>query len=275
MQPTSRDKSRQGFTLIEMLVIAPIVILAIGAFLAVILNLTGEVILSRASNNLAYDTQDTLSRIEQDVKQSAAFLSTNSFTVVTPQGSGNNTTKFTNIGGANGASLILNMVATTLNPTQTGSRYVYLKDQPRTCAQAQDNTPLSYNVVYFIDSSGTLWRRVIMPTDYLTSGCSTPWQQPSCAVGYSVTFCKTNDIKLISGVTNLTIDYYNGASATSANTVASTESDAALRTTAMYSATTVQVTVEASQDAAGRTASRSATLRATRLDVNASSLAQP
>ena len=63
----------KGFTLVEMMVIAPIVILLIGAFIAAIVGLTGEVMSSRGSNVVAYDLQDALNRIEEDVKLSTSY----------------------------------------------------------------------------------------------------------------------------------------------------------------------------------------------------------
>ena len=67
----------RGFTLVEMAVIAPIVVLLIGAFIALIVNLTGNVMSARGKNVLVYDTQDALSRIEDDVKLSSTFLAVN------------------------------------------------------------------------------------------------------------------------------------------------------------------------------------------------------
>lgn len=174
---------QKGFTLVEMLVVAPIVILAIGAFLTVIISMTGEVISSRASNTLIFNVQDALARIEEDVELSAGFLATNTVTLSAAQGQGynNDATNFTNV-GSNGNALILNMIATDTNPLTSTSQYVYLRDQPNSCLAPQNNIPLTYNVVYFV-KDGTLWRRTIMPQQYAdttTYACGTTWQQPSC-----------------------------------------------------------------------------------------------
>lgn len=102
----AKQKLEQGFTLIEMLVIAPIVVLAIGAFLTVIISMTGEVISSRGANALTYDVQDAISRIEQDVKLSTTFLATNNITLdpAEQQGYNNDGTNFTNVAGTSGTS---------------------------------------------------------------------------------------------------------------------------------------------------------------------------
>lgn len=272
---------QRGFTLVEMLVVAPIVILTIGAFLTVMISMTGEVLASRASNTLSYNVQDALNRIEQDVKLSSNFLATNNV-LGTAQGYNDDTTNFTNIAGASGTSLILNMVATTTNPISASSAYVYLKNKPNDCTAPQGNTPFTYNVVYFIKNN-TLYRRTIMPTNYndtTNTVCSTPWQQPSCSPTYmdaqsGSPFCKTKDIQLVDGVTpaNFSVQYFNGENTTRANGPASTASAAADRSIALQSATTVGISIDAQQTAAGRAVERAAILRVSRLDSNASSIA--
>lgn len=272
-------KRQSGFTLIEMLVIAPIVILAIGAFIVAVVSLTGEVLSSRASNVLTFSVQDAFNRIEQDVKLSNNFVAENSFNVTAAQGSGDNTTKFVNVGGPNGNTLILNMIAISGNPASSTSNIVYLANQPNACTSPTyvNNNPLTIDVVYFIknDANGnsSLWRRTIMPSNYDTQSarCSTLWERPSCSPGYNPAtypFCKTNDIKLVEGVptTGFTINYYTDSSSTSPNTVAvDTGQSVANRNAAFLTLNSVEVTISASQTVAGRQATHSATLRVTRL----------
>jgi len=293
----TRTQSR-GFTLVEMLVVAPIVILAIGAFLTVIISMTGEVIASRASNALSYNVQDALNRIEQDVKQSTGFLSTTNIaavygtansplTAAAKQGYNDSTTDFTNVTtGTTGPMLILNMIATTKNPLSTDSTYVYLKDKPNDCSSSQGNIPLTYNVVYFIKgTTNTLWRRTILPTNYLNTStliCSQPWQQPSCSTAImdasSSAHCKAYDVKLVDGVDPKTfaIQYYSGESTNTVNALASNTSlTTAQRNTSLQSATTVAISINAVQNGGGREVSRAATLRVSRLDTNATSITIP
>ena len=283
-----RNTKQQGFTLIEMLVIAPIVILAIGAFVTVIISMTGEVLSSRGANTLAYNIQDAVTRIEQDVKQSTSFLATNNVTLTASQAQGynNDATNFTNIDGTSGASLILSSVVTTGNPTSPTAGIVYLSNQPNACASAdvKNNKPMVMNIVYFTktDTSGisSLWRRTIMPSNYLTAGCSTPWERPSCFPDYmdatpSPTLCKTKDVQLVKGVapSGFNLEYFGAADATTANTTASTSTDLEARGAALLTTPTVSVSITASQSVGGRTVERSATLRATRLEINATAIA--
>ncbi len=288
---TQKGPQQKGFTLVEMLVVAPIVILAIGAFLTAIIAMTGEVLASRASNNLSFNVQDALNRIEQDVKLSNSFLatnnipldsSTNAVTTNHYQGYNDDATAFTSIGSTSGTSLILNMVATTTNPISTSSSYVYLKNKPNDCSNPQGNIPFTYNIVYYVKNN-TLYRRVIMPNNYADTTnnvCAAPWQQPSCSPSYMAAqsgsvFCKTSDVTLVSGIsaTGFTLQYFNGENTNSVNAPASTITDSTIRGTALQSATTVGVSLDALQTAAGRAIERAAILRVSRLDSNASGIA--
>lgn len=292
-----RNSVSRGFTLVELMVVSPIVILLIGAFIGLIVNLTGEVMSSRGSNMLAYDVQNALNRIEQDVKLSTTFLAVNNIDVSsTKQGYGmsksaGGTTNFTNIdktasGGTN-ASLILNELATLTNPL-AGDGPIYLRNKPHPCSDIaiySQNTPMTYNVVYFVDANNTLWRRVIMPPDYddMSVHCfgMPPYQIPSCINGYNpatLPFCKSNDERMVDGVSpnDFIFNYYTTASSTSPDPIASnpeTTNDA-VRNTALQSTPTVRVSITSKKTIAGRDISRTGTLSVTRLDVNASSIAQ-
>jgi len=276
---------RAGFTLVEMMVIAPIVILLIGGFIALVVNLTGEVMSSRGATMLAYNLQSTLNRIEEDVKLSTTFLSVNNIAVnaTTQQGyNPTSSTNFTNVdkrtSGGTPASLILNAIATDGNPLSSTTGPVYLKDQPNPCSSTETykNRPMTVNIVYFVDTSNTLWRRVLMPQNYASIPiCGTaPWQVPTCQ---GTTFCKAKDEKMLEGVTpaNFTFQYYATAGSASPNPTAvdpAATDDA--RNTSLLSSPTVEVNITARQTIAGRDLSRSASLRATRLDVNATSIAK-
>jgi hypothetical protein len=283
----SKTVTNRGFTIVELLIIAPIVILFLGGFITAIVNMTGDVLASRSSSALVYDIQDSLDRIEQDVKLSSTFLAINNKTPLTsPQGYNNDTTNFTNIDSVKGDMLILNSLATNGNPLLATSSLFYLDDQPNDCTSTQlnQNIPMTMNIVYFV-KDGSLWRRVIAPADYNTAGCpvppALPWQQPSCNPTFMIeqpgssTFCAAQDAKLLESVDpeDFVIEYFNTADATTANSVASSDPDPAVRNTALQSATTVSVSLNIDKIAAGRNINQSGTIRVTRLDTNASTIA--
>jgi len=277
--------SQSGFTFVEIAVIAPIIILMITAFITVIVNMTGDVLASRGSSILVYNVQDALNRIEEDVKLSTTFLAETNITAVSPQGYNNTTASFKNIGDANGPALILNALATTGNPLSSSSQVAYMRDNlAYACGAPQQSVtkPLSINIVYFVKDS-SLWRRTITPATYSGTTCTPdgltaagPWQQGSCSPGSTGATCKTEDVRLVDGVTpgNFDVGYFASSADTTANSVASTDSSVTVRKTALQTLATASVSIKASQEVAGRTIEQSASLRATRLDTNATTIAE-
>ncbi len=263
-----KKKSIHGFTIVEITIIVPIAILAIGVFITAIVSMTGDVLSTRASNALAYTVQDALNRIEQDVNYSDAFLPVNNITLTSPQGYNDDTTNFHNADATNGTMLILKTFATTSNPLGSARNLVYNDGQPYQCSNSQinKNTPLTLNIVYFVKNN-TLWRRVIAPTAYQTIGCSVPWQKPSCAPGYSTpSFCKAQDMRMVDNIvasTGFSVKYYSTTSPTAQNTIASdsAQTDSA-RLAAMQTTNMVSVTISSATTIAGRDISQSGTTRA-------------
>ncbi len=276
IQPLKRAASR-GFTLVEMMIIAPIVILSIGAFITLIINLTGEIMSSRGSNTVTYSIQNALNRIEEDIKLSSGFLEENSitFTGSNPQGrgSGASTTPFDAAGNATtGPTLILNSLVTDGNPLSLDSRLIYMANQPNDCSNAEEyikNRPMVMNIIYFVEND-TLWRRTVMPQGYDTAsnycGTKQPWQRPSCANGHS--FCRTNDERLVDNVSasGFSISYFNSAS--SSSPIAPTNN------TVLLPATTASVSITSNAVIAGRDIVGAGTVKASRLDTNASAVAE-
>ena len=142
---------------------------------------------------------------------------------------------------------------------------------------------MTMNVIYFVKTDpttnlSTLWRRTMMPANYNTPAarCSTPFQQPSCAPGVTSSLCATNDVKLVEGVpaSGFFVQYFTAANSDIPDTVSSdTGATVADRNAALRTTPTIAVSIVASQAVAGKTIERSATLRATRLDINASTIA--
>lgn len=250
-----------GFTLVEILVISPIVILAIGGFIALMVTMVGNVLATRDQTAMIYQSQDSLNRIEDDIRLAANFLTTTG-TLISPQGSNSNftgTSAFTNTTN----TLILSTLATTKNPSDATRELVYYKNQPNACdTQKVFNQVYLNKIVYFI-KAGSLWRRTIMP-NYNTNAtvdaetvCTAPWQQNSCSPGYApATRCKTNDIELMQNVTSLTVEYYSTPN--SASNLGAANAGAA---------TSIKATINGAKTSAGRTITTSQSTRATRLNI--------
>lgn len=211
MQHTYSPTKHSGFTLVEMLVVAPLVILVIATAIGFLLSLVGGVLMANTRTQDVYDIQDALTRIEQDTFYSAGFLAT--YAPSTPQGKDNGTGSFNSTSGTN-TDMIFNQPATDKNPADSARQLVYLANQPEPCAgQVQMNTVLYAKAIYYLKTVGTvqsLYRRVIVPTSQTT--CTQPWQRNSCTSinygGYTA-ICVSKDEKLVDNVTALTVTYYN------------------------------------------------------------------
>ena len=251
------------------MLLVPILMLVIGVFVGLIVELSGQSIVSRTQSQALYDVQDALSRIEQDVKLSVGFLATNSFTPSSPQGINNDTTAFVNADQPTSGSriLILNMPATTINPNDPAVKPIYGVNSPAACSSTDvvNNSAQKYNIVYFL-KNGSLWRRTLMPASYnsLTSWCAVPYQQPSCAVGTTGGVCATEDVEVLPYATAFNLNYYPIASSTTANTVVNnTANSNATRDAQFLTLNTVNVDLTSSRTIAGKTVTKSGSARIT------------
>jgi len=253
-------KFTDGFTLIEILVIAPIVILIISGFIALMVSMVGDVLVTRDQNNLSFETQDALNRIEQDTRLTTQFLST-SGTFTAPQGSDSNftgTAAFT----ASSNLLIMGGITTDQNPANNARQAVYYAGQPYACGSQQTyNRVFQEKVMYFL-YNGSLWRRAVLPT-YDTNSpiddntvCSVPWQENTCQPGYSLsTRCQTNDSEVMKNVSSFNVQYLSSPS-----------SSTDLGASNALSASSIAVTLNGQKTTAGRTVTSSGSMRATKLN---------
>ena len=230
-------KASPAFTLVEVLVVAPLIILFIGAFIGLVVTLTGDSLKLRESNAAAFGVQDALDEMGTASGNALGFLTTTG-PLVAPQGSGNNTAAFTNVNSGQANTLIMSSVATTKNPYDVSRQPIYTGSSP--CSSS--NPVYSYTTVYFISGS-SLYKRTILPAS--PAPCTTPWQKPSCEesrVASNPAVCKASDEKLLDNVAGMTITYYNSASSTSSIPASQAED-----------AVSVSIQLEASKSVAGET----------------------
>lgn len=253
MRHTSADNKRQhsrGFTLIEMLIIAPVVLLTIGAFIALMVSMVGTVMISRSRNTMVYDIQDTLSRIEQDTHMTAQFQSS-SGSIATPQGLNDGSGAFTS---AN--ALVLNSFATDKNPEDTSRQLIYYANQPNACGSKQNlNRVFLIKNIYYL-KNGSLWRRTVLPTydnnatPDANTICGTPWQRNSCSPGYTaVPPCQTNDIEVLKNVASFNVTYYASLGDTTSLTPDQAEQ-----------ASAITIAITSTETAAGKSISESGSI---------------
>lgn len=257
-----------GFTLVEVVVIAPILILVLGGFVVALVTMVGDTMASRDANALVFDTQSALDRIEQDVRLATGFQSSSGAQQL-PQGQDNNYTGTSSFTATATNHLIMAVPATTVNPLNSSRQIVYYANQPNPCGSNQSyNTPLTTTVIYYVYNN-SLHRRTIVPTYTLTAGqpntvCAAAWQQNSCSPGYTNARCQTQDAKLLDNVSSLDLAYYSNPTSTS-NLGASNAA----------AAVTLGATINTSRTSSGQTLTHSASLRATRINSTIAATAVP
>jgi len=261
MRYTSTTSRSRGFTLIEVLIIAPIVVLAISGFVALMITMVGNILQAREQNALVYETQDALDRIEQDARLTTQFLTT-SGGQPSPQGSNNGATGTAAFTATAGGAIILSSLATTKNPADTTRELVYYTNQPYACsAQKTYNKVFLIKIIYFINA-GSLWRRTIVPPYNTTTPvnadtvCDAPWQRNTCSPGMSGGVCQTNDSEVMKNISSLNIDYYSSPS-----------SDTSIGAGNATAASSIAVNIQGLRTVAGRTATSNGTMRATKLNL--------
>ena len=207
---------KAGFTLIEVLIVSPLVILIIMGFVGLMVNLVSDVLISRDRSLMTYNANQSLAAMSQDTNFSLGFIPTTG-TVTNPQGNPSSaafTSSQPNI-------LLLRRVATDKKPLDASRLPVYVANtgsSPVSCGVSQSsNETLKVTLVYFVKDD-TLWQRTIVPS-YTTSGanqvCASVWQRNSCSeVDMSQPICKATDTKLMDNVKTLDVQYFSNANAT-------------------------------------------------------------
>lgn len=213
MPHTYQPHKQSGFTLVEMLVVAPLVVLVIGTIVGFLVSLVGNVLISNARSQAQYATQDALDQIEQDAFWSGSFYST--FTAPSPQGENDATQPFTSTSGS-GTDLIFHQVGVTTRPTDPARSPVFFANRPAACGSGsvQTNETLFVKTIYFV-KAGSLYRRVVVPpnnqnvTPDAQTTCAAPWQRNSCTSIGLAAQCISKDSKLVDNVSAFSVTYYN------------------------------------------------------------------
>jgi len=263
MQSTKHNNNRdceRGLTIVEVLVVAPLIVLLLGVFIGYMVGITGDGLRISEKNVLAYNTQSALGQIEADTQNSTSFLSTTG-TLINPQGSNDTTSSpATNPFNATASSgpIIISSYGTTKAPVDPSRELVYKNTPDASCAPATLSSNEPYPVIYiYYLKANTVWKRTLIAPVTGSACASTPlWQRPSCSPGYSNAYCKAEDEKILDNVQSLEVQYYATASLTSAAATTSAQIEAAQ---------SMEIKLVSAKQAAGEQLSYPGALRVTRV----------
>ncbi len=193
--------NQKGFTLVEILVITPIVMLTIILMTSYLFNQYGQLTQQGALLNLQVEAQNIVFSMQDDVYFADSFnTGLNSGLIDTNQPTGgwkNNTTPQT---------LILSTPAMTANRRSDTRKPVYINTLGCDASVLEDNSILYNNVIYFANGTNLYKRKVSAPSTMST--CGTSYYKQSCPAGKTSSTCPL-DILVTDKLQGFTITYYD------------------------------------------------------------------
>lgn len=266
MRFTSTHSHRQrpaeaGFTLVEVLIISPLVILVVAVIIAFMINMTGDALQTRERNGLIHTVQSGLDQVEADIRLAVRIVdSTSQLFPALANGQGSNANFSDNTHFVSDAStLVLEQYSTSANPYDPNRSLLYYANEPNPCgAQQRFNLPVKHAVVFFVQDN-TLKRRTIIDfggktvCDGIVSNLTHPglWQRNSCSTT-NTSRCFTLDTVIASDVESVEFLYYDDPS--DSDPSAASDSTRAAR-----------VTIHSLKSIAGEAVEYSASVQATRI----------
>jgi Tfp pilus assembly protein PilV len=193
---------QSGFTLIEVLILSPILMVTVVLLMSYLFNQYGQLTQQGALINLQTEAQNIVFSMQDDLFFARSFESnknTNLTDTYQPSGGWkSNTTPPT---------LIISDVALTTNRRSATRIPVYINTygcSPQ--ATLEQNDELFQNTIYFV--SGTnLYKRILSAPSTL-SICGTPFQKQTCPSGHETATCPL-DRKLTDKLNTFSITYYD------------------------------------------------------------------
>ena len=195
------NSRQRGFTLIEVLVVAPLMMVTIIIMMTYLFNLFGQLTQEGASLRLTTDAQLITLALQDDVYFANAFVnSTNAGLSDTYAPNGgwtyNSTPK----------TLIISTPALTKNNRDPNRQPVYINTEGCDPANLQNNSALYNNIIVFV--SGTkLYKRILTAPNTLAT-CGTSYEKQTCPEDHSSTSCP-KDILLSDKLSSFKVTYFD------------------------------------------------------------------
>lgn len=193
--------AEKGFTLIEVLVVAPLMMMTIIIMMTYLFNLFGQLTQEGASLRLTTDAQLITLALQDDVYFANAFVSTTNSGLsdaYAPSGGWTN--------NSNPKSLIISTPALTKNNRDPNRQPVYIDTEGCDPANLSNNSFLYNNIVVFV--SGTkLYKRILTAPNGLAT-CGSSYEKQTCPENHSSTSCP-KDILLSDKLNSFKVSYFD------------------------------------------------------------------
>ncbi len=226
----SNFKSAGGFTLVEIVVVAPIVVLVITAILVVLVNFVSSNAITGSRLSLEDNTNGALSDMEDTLAPAKGFVSS------VDSGLG--------LENANSSdySSRPKLIGITTDETGTGNNVAPAQED---CGQPLSSDNLRPTAtIYYLDTSQNLKRRVLTKSSSPCGGASV---NPNNCRAFDITSSCADDTTLATDVTNFTVEYCVSGTCSTGNDPAAADS--------------VDVSITAQKTVAGKQLTASNSLR--------------
>lgn len=204
-----RKLGNKGFTLIEILIMSPIVMLTIVIIISFLFNQYGQLIQQGSQLNLNVDAQNITFSMQDDLFFANAYESTINSNLVDsnqPTGGWQATTT--------PQTLIVSVPAETANRRSATRQPVYINTLGCDPTVLKDNSPLYNNVIYFVSGTNLYKRYLTAPSTLNT--CGTSFQKQTCPSNKVTSSCPADRL-LTDKLQSFTVTYYD-----TSNTVTTT-----------------------------------------------------
>ena len=198
------SNNSEGFTLIEVLIMSPIIMVTIIITLSYLFNLYGQLTQQGSQINLNLEAQNIVFGMQDDVYYANSFVSgINSGLIDANQPSGGWKSSTPN-------TLIISTPALTDNYRSDSRQPVYINSYGCTSAVIENNSFLYNNNIYFA-SGTTLYKRIITAPSSMPT-CGTSFLKQTCPDSNATSTCQP-DIILSNYLNSLVLTYYDSAGA--------------------------------------------------------------
>lgn len=198
-------RKQHGFTLVELLVVAPVVMVTIVLTLSYLFNQYGQLTQQGVQLNLQSEAQTILFTLQDDLTFASEFSSSKDSSLsdsYAPGGGWNyNTTPST---------LIVLSPATTASHRSANRETVYINQlgcTPNVDIETMQNNPVAFNNIIYFASGTNLYKRILAPTSG-TNMCGSPYLRQSCPAANASPTCP-KDILLTDKLNTFTVAYYD------------------------------------------------------------------
>jgi len=192
----------RGFTLVELLVIGPVMLLAAITTMTFLINQYGQVVKQDGQLRLRMESQNLLFGFQDDLWFANQFSSTINSNLSDP---------YEPTGGWSSATtpptLIVSLTALTTNQRDPNRQPVYINESTCTPPDGNGANSILYNnTIYFLEGTNLYKRTLTAPAGLVT--CGTSYEKQTCPQANSSPTCRADPV-LSDHVTSFSVIYYD------------------------------------------------------------------